>query len=172
MLILYRELREVSSTTRRNLIERKVVSLPVYEKKEVHQRKIAHDSRLIPPNKLCRLRLQLYETMLFKVLKSNVDVFTALVSAYGQSGLFCHAFSTIEDMKSIVDCKPYVYTYSVLVSCYAKFLRFDLIERIRADMSYSSIECNSVTYNSIIDGYGKAGMFEQMEKFIDGYDKK
>ena len=101
--------------------------------------------------------------MLFEELKPIVDVFTALVSAYGQSGLFCHAFSTIEDMKSVVDCKPDVYTYFVLISCYAKFRRFDLIERLLADMSYSGIECNSVTYNSIIDGYGKARMFEQME---------
>ena len=59
---------------------------------------------------------QLYETMLFEGLKPTVDVFTALVSAYGQSGLFRHAFSTIEDMKSVVDCKPDVYTFSVLIT--------------------------------------------------------
>ncbi|PNX93950.1 pentatricopeptide repeat-containing protein at3g53170-like protein [Trifolium pratense] len=109
---------------------------------------------------------QLYETMLFEGLKPNVKVLTALVSAYGQSGLFRHAFSTVEDMKSVVDCKPDVYTYSVLISCCAKFRRFDLIERILVDMSYLGIGCNSVTYNSIIDGYGKAGRFEQMENSL------
>ncbi|KEH19663.1 IQ calmodulin-binding motif protein [Medicago truncatula] len=34
------------------LIERKVVSMPVYGKIEVHNTEIAHDSRLIPPDKL------------------------------------------------------------------------------------------------------------------------
>ncbi|CAK8565036.1 unnamed protein product [Lathyrus sativus] len=109
---------------------------------------------------------QLFETMLFEGLKPTVDVFTALVSVYGQSGLFRHAFSIVEDMKSVADCTPDVYTFSVLISCCAKFRRFDLIERVLADMSYLGIECNNVTYNSIIDGYGKAGMFEKMENSL------
>ncbi|XP_058766622.1 pentatricopeptide repeat-containing protein At3g53170-like isoform X1 [Vicia villosa] len=109
---------------------------------------------------------QLLETMLFEGLKPTVDVYTALVRVYGQSGLFRHAFSIVEDMKSVADCKPDVYTYSVLISCCAKFHRFDLIEQVLVDMSYLGIECNNVTYNSIIDGYGKAGMFEQMENSL------
>lgn len=109
---------------------------------------------------------RLFEIMLSEGLKPTVDVFTALVSAYGQSGLLHEAFSTIEDMKSVVDCKPNVYTYSILISCCAKFHRFDLIEQVLAEMSYLGIECNSVTYNSIIDGYGKAGMFEHMENSL------
>lgn len=108
----------------------------------------------------------LFEIMLSEGVKPTVDVFTALVSAYGQSGLFDQALSTIEDMKAVVDCEPDVYTYSVLISCCAKFHRFDLVEHILADMRYLNIECNHVTYNSIIDGYGKAGMFEQMENSL------
>jgi len=69
-------------------------------------------------------------------------------------------------MKSVVDRKPDVYTYSVLISSCAKFRRFYLIERVLADMSYLGIECNNVTYNSIIDGYGKAGKFEKMENSL------
>ncbi|XP_027341688.1 pentatricopeptide repeat-containing protein At3g53170 isoform X2 [Abrus precatorius] len=110
----------------------------------------------------------LFEIMLSEGLKPTVDVFTALVSAYGQSGRLDQAFSTVEDMKSVVECKPDVYTYSILISCCAKFHRFDLIERVLVEMSYLGIQCNSVTYNSIIDGYGKAGMFEHMEKLLNG----
>lgn len=109
---------------------------------------------------------QLFEIMLSDGLKPTVDVYTALVSAYGQSGLFHQAFSAVEDMKSVVDCMPDTYTYSILVSCCAKFHRFDLIEHVIAEMSYLGIECNSVTYNTIIDGYGKAGMFEHMENSL------
>ncbi|KAG4952818.1 hypothetical protein JHK87_038412 [Glycine soja] len=109
----------------------------------------------------------LFEIMLSEGLKPTVDVYTALVSAYGQSGLLDQAFSTVEDMKSVVDCEPDVYTYSILIRCCAKFRRFDLIEHVLAEMSYLGIECNCVTYNSIIDGYGKASMFEQMDDALN-----
>ncbi|KAL9316811.1 hypothetical protein ACSQ67_017812 [Phaseolus vulgaris] len=109
----------------------------------------------------------LFEIMFSEGLKPTVDVYTALVSAYGQSGLLDQAFSTVEDMKSVVDCEPDIYTYSILVSCCAKFRRFDLIEHVLEEMSFLGIECNSVTYNSIIDGYGKAGMFEKMDNTLN-----
>ncbi|XP_061364548.1 pentatricopeptide repeat-containing protein At3g53170 [Gastrolobium bilobum] len=109
---------------------------------------------------------KLFEIMLSEGLKPTVDVFTALVSVYGQSGLLQQAFSILEDMKSVVDCKPDIYTYSILISCCAKFHRFDFIEHILSEMSYLGVECNSVTYNSIIDGYGKASMFEHMENSL------
>ncbi|KAJ7949212.1 putative Pentatricopeptide repeat-containing protein [Quillaja saponaria] len=108
----------------------------------------------------------LFEIMLSEGLKPTVDVYTALASAYGQSGFFDKAFSTVDDMKSVIDCKPDVYTYTILISCCTKFRRFDLIERILADMSYLRIECSTVTYNTIIGGYGKAEMFEHMENSL------
>lgn len=109
----------------------------------------------------------LFEIMLSEGLKPTVDVYTALVSAYGQSGLLDKAFSTVEDMKSVADCQPDIYTYSILISCCAKFRHFDLIQHVLVEMSYLGIECNSVTYNSIMDGYGKAGMFEQMDNALN-----
>ncbi|KAK7324308.1 hypothetical protein VNO77_27841 [Canavalia gladiata] len=114
----------------------------------------------------------LFQIMLSEGLKPTVDVFTALVSAYGQSGCLDQAFSAVEDMKSVVDCKPDIYTYSILISCCAKFHHFDLIEHVLAEMSYLHIQCNSVTYNSIINGYGKAGMFEHMENSLNDMIEK
>ncbi|KAF7824580.1 pentatricopeptide repeat-containing protein [Senna tora] len=108
----------------------------------------------------------LFEVMLSEGLKPTVDVYTALVSAYGQSGLLHKAFATVEDMKSVTDCNPDIYTYSILLRCCTKFHQFDLIEHILAEMSYLGIENNSVTYNTIIDGYGKGGMFEHMENSL------
>ncbi|KAH9726966.1 pentatricopeptide repeat-containing protein [Citrus sinensis] len=105
----------------------------------------------------------LFEVMLSDGLKPSVDVYTALVSAYGHSGLLDEAFSTINDMKSVSACKPDVYTYSILIKSCTKFHRFDLIEKILAEMSYLGIECSAVTSNTIIDGYGKAKKFEEME---------
>ncbi|KAL6125201.1 hypothetical protein ACLB2K_073260 [Fragaria x ananassa] len=105
----------------------------------------------------------LFELMLTDGLKPTVDVYTALVSVYGKSGLFDKAFSTVDDMKSISDCKPDVYTYSILINCCTKFRRYDLIEQVLAEMSYLGIGCNTVIYNNLIDGYGKSELFELME---------
>ncbi|KAL5760432.1 hypothetical protein ACOSP7_018943 [Xanthoceras sorbifolium] len=108
----------------------------------------------------------LFEVMLSEGLRPSLDVYTALVSAYGQSGLIEKAFSTVDDMKSVSDCKPDVYTYSVLIDCCTKFHRFDMIGRVLAEMSYLGIKCSTVTYNTIIDGYGKAKMFEELESSL------
>ncbi|KAL6125020.1 hypothetical protein ACLB2K_077528 [Fragaria x ananassa] len=105
----------------------------------------------------------LFELMLTDGLKPTVDVYTALVSVYGKSGLFDKAFSTVDDMKSISDCKPDVYTYSILINCCTKFRRYDLIEQVLAEMSYLGIGYNTVIYNNLIDGYGKSELFELME---------
>ncbi|XP_048495312.1 pentatricopeptide repeat-containing protein At3g53170 isoform X2 [Beta vulgaris subsp. vulgaris] len=108
----------------------------------------------------------LFEVMLSDGLRPTVDVFTALVSAYGTCGLFDQAFSITDDMKSVYDCKPDVYTYSILLSCCVKHHRFDLVNQIFAEMSYLGIECSAITYNTVIDGYGKAKLFDMMESLL------
>ncbi|KAK8283054.1 hypothetical protein V6Z12_D08G067800 [Gossypium hirsutum] len=108
----------------------------------------------------------LFETMLSEGLKPAIDVYTALVHAYGKSGLIDKAFSAVEDMKSVFDCKPDVYTYTILIDSCVKHRRFDLMSRILAEMSYLGIGFSTVTYNSIIDGYGKAELFEDMENLL------
>ncbi|XVF33706.1 hypothetical protein REPUB_Repub17cG0191300 [Reevesia pubescens] len=108
----------------------------------------------------------LFETMLSEGLKPTIDVYTALVHAYGNSGFIDKAFTTVEDMKSVSDCKPDVYTYSILINSCMRLCRFYLIGRILAEMSYFGNDCNTVTYNTIIDEYGKAEMFEEMKKLL------
>lgn len=108
----------------------------------------------------------LFEIMQSEGLQPTVDVYTALVSAYGESGQLDKAFSIVDDMKSISDCKPDVYTYSALLNFCSKLHRFDLIGRILAEMSYLGVECSTVTFNTIINGYGKAKMFEEMENSL------
>ncbi|XP_038898944.1 pentatricopeptide repeat-containing protein At3g53170 isoform X2 [Benincasa hispida] len=108
----------------------------------------------------------LFQIMFSEGLKPSIDVYTALVSAYGQSGLLHKAISTVVEMKSVSDCKPDVRTYSILIDCCTRHRRFDLLKEIFADMSYLGITCNTVTYNTIINGFGKAKMFEQMESLL------
>ncbi|KAF6136022.1 hypothetical protein GIB67_006914 [Kingdonia uniflora] len=108
----------------------------------------------------------LFEKMMSESLEPTVDVYTSLVRAYGLSGFLDEAFRTVTEMNSLSDCRPDVYTYSTLLHCCIKLCRFDLIDHVLDNMSNSGIECNTVTYNTIIDGYGKAGMFELMESSL------
>ncbi|KAK9700296.1 hypothetical protein RND81_08G230200 [Saponaria officinalis] len=108
----------------------------------------------------------LFELMLSDGVKPAVDVFTALVNAYALSSLFHQAFATIDDMKSVYLCKPNVHTYSILLSSCVKYRRFDLVNHILSEMSFLGIHCTTVTYNTVLDGYGKAGLFHDMERFL------
>ncbi|XP_077245649.1 LOW protein: PPR containing protein isoform X2 [Tasmannia lanceolata] len=108
----------------------------------------------------------LFQIMLSEGLTPSLDVYTSLVGVYGLSGLFDEAFRTIDEMKYVSDCKPDVYTYTILINCCCKLRRFDLISKVLTEMSYLGLEGTIVTHNAIIDGYGKAGMLELMESSL------
>lgn len=108
----------------------------------------------------------LFEIMLSEGLQPTIDVYTALLSAYGFSGLIDKALQIIDDIKSIPGCKLDVHTYSILINCCFKYRQFNRIEHILQEMSYLGIQCSTVTYNTIIDGYGKSRLFEQMENSL------
>ncbi|XP_052191669.1 pentatricopeptide repeat-containing protein At3g53170 isoform X3 [Diospyros lotus] len=113
----------------------------------------------------------LFEIMRSDGLQPTIDVYTALVSVYGFSGLLDEAFHTLDDMKSVSDCKPDLYTYSILIKCCTKLQRFDLIENILVEMSYVGIVCSTVTYNTIIGGYGAYGNYGKMKEMEKWFDK-
>ncbi|KAG8363628.1 hypothetical protein BUALT_Bualt19G0042200 [Buddleja alternifolia] len=109
----------------------------------------------------------IFETMLSDGLQPTVDVYTALVGAYALNGLLDNAFTIVNSMKSIRDCKPDAFTYSILIKSCIKLHRFDMIGLILKEMLDSGIECSTVTYNILIDGYGKAKCFEPMENSLN-----
>ncbi|KAL3611356.1 hypothetical protein D5086_002376 [Populus alba] len=67
----------------------------------------------------------LYEVMQSDGLKPTIDVYAALVSAFGQSGQLDKAFSAVAEMKPI----------SVILICCIKLRCFELIRGILAEMS-------------------------------------
>ncbi|MQL84113.1 hypothetical protein Taro_016606 [Colocasia esculenta] len=105
----------------------------------------------------------LFQTMLSEGLRPTLDVYTSLVGAYGHNGLWDEAFNTLDEMKSILNCKPDVCTYTILIDCCCKMHRFDLIGGALTEMRNLGIKCSTVTFNTIIDGYGKVTMLEKME---------
>ncbi|CAL1412010.1 unnamed protein product [Linum trigynum] len=106
---------------------------------------------------------ELFEAMIDEGCASNRESYTALVSAYGRSGLFEKAFSLLEEMKGAADCYPDVQTYSILIKSCLQAFAFEKVQVLLSDMAASGIRPNVVTYNTLIDSYGKAKMFMEME---------
>ncbi|KAG8373853.1 hypothetical protein BUALT_Bualt11G0068400 [Buddleja alternifolia] len=96
-------------------------------------------------------------------LKPTVDVYTAVVGAYALNGLFDKAFSIVK----FHDCKPDAFTHSILIKSCIKLHCFDMVGLILKEMLDSGIEYCTVTYNILIDGYGKAKYFELMENSLN-----
>ncbi|XP_020598792.1 pentatricopeptide repeat-containing protein At5g48730, chloroplastic [Phalaenopsis equestris] len=96
----------------------------------------------------------------------NHETYTALVSAYSRSGLFDKAFFLLENMKNTDGCHPDVQTYSILIKSCLHYFKFDKVQFLLADMKNLGIEPNTVTFNTLIDAYGKAERFAEMESTL------
>ncbi|KAK8959569.1 Pentatricopeptide repeat-containing protein [Platanthera guangdongensis] len=108
----------------------------------------------------------LFQSMAEEGCIINHESYTALVSAYGRSGLFNEAFSLLEYMKNTDGCHPDVQTYSVLIKSCLHYYKFDKVQFLLSDMKNLEIKPNTVTYNTLIDAYGKAERFAEMESSL------
>lgn len=101
----------------------------------------------------------LFEMMVEEGCVVNQEAYTALLSAYSRSGLFHKAFSILEEMKNTPNCQPDVFTYTILMKSCLQVYDFDKVQILLSDMDYMAIKPNTVTYNTLIDSYGKAKRF-------------
>lgn len=99
---------------------------------------------------------ELFQAMVDEGCPVNHESYTALLSAYSRSGLFDQAFSLLEQMKNTLECQPDVHTYTVLIKSCLHFSAFDKAEALLSDMAAQGIKPSVVTYNVLIDAYGKA----------------
>ncbi|KAL5564645.1 hypothetical protein UlMin_027809 [Ulmus minor] len=111
---------------------------------------------------------QLFDTMIEEELEPTAQLYTALLSAYCRNNLFDEAFSTFNQMKTLPNCQPDVFTYSTLIKACVDASRFELVETLYQEMEERRISPNTVTQNIVLSGYGRAGKFEQMEKVLSG----
>eukprot|EP00257_Ricinus_communis_P021752 XP_015581300.1 pentatricopeptide repeat-containing protein At5g48730, chloroplastic [Ricinus communis] len=106
---------------------------------------------------------ELFQAMIHEGCDVSHESYTALLSAYGRSGLLDKAFSLLEEMKRNPDCQPDVHTYSILIKSCVQVFAFDKAKTLLSNMESLGISPNTITYNTLIDAYGKAKMFEEME---------
>ncbi|XXG78777.1 hypothetical protein AAC387_Pa08g2647 [Persea americana] len=106
----------------------------------------------------------------------NHESYTALLSAYSRSGHFDKAFSLLEKMKNTYGCQPDVFTYSILIKSCLQVFAFDKVHTLLSDMEKQGIKPNTITYNTLIDAYGRTGRFQEMEstllEMLEGKDCK
>ena len=102
---------------------------------------------------------RLFQEMIGEGCVVNHEVYTALLSAYSRSGRFDDAFTLLELMKSSRNCHPDVHTYSILIKSFLQVFAFDEVQALLADMRRLGIRPNTITYNTLIDAYGKAKMY-------------
>ncbi|KAH7517549.1 pentatricopeptide repeat-containing protein At5g48730, chloroplastic [Ziziphus jujuba] len=106
---------------------------------------------------------ELFQEMIDEGCAVNHESCTALLSAYSRSGLFDKAFSLLEQMKSTPQCQPDVHTYTILIKSCLHIFAFDKVQALLSDMETQGLRPNTVTYNILIDAYGKARKFAEME---------
>lgn len=99
----------------------------------------------------------LFQDMVDEGCIINHETYTALVSAYSRSGLLDQAFALLNKMKVTDGCQPDVYTYSILIKSCLQVFAFDKVQLLLSDMESQGIKPNTITYNTLIDAYGKAG---------------
>ncbi|KAG7533441.1 Pentatricopeptide repeat [Arabidopsis thaliana x Arabidopsis arenosa] len=109
---------------------------------------------------------ELFQEMINEGCVVNHEVYTALLSAYSRSGRFDAAFTLLERMKSSHNCQPDVHTYSILIKSFLQVFAFDKVHDLLSDMRRQGIRPNTITYNTLIDAYGKAKMFVEMESTL------
>lgn len=115
-----------------------------------------------------QLAHQLFDTMIEEGLEPTAELYTALLSAYCRSNIIDKAFSILDQMKTLPLCQPDVFTFSILIKACVDASRFELVESLYEQMAEQSITPNTVTQNSVLSGYGKAGKFDLMEKVLLG----
>ncbi|GAV70700.1 PPR domain-containing protein/PPR_2 domain-containing protein [Cephalotus follicularis] len=106
---------------------------------------------------------ELFQDMVAEGCVVNHESYTALLSAYSRSGLFDKAFFVLEKMKNTHGCQPDVHTYSILIKSCLQVFAFDKVQALLSDMVTQGIRPNTITYNTLIDAYGKAKKFAEME---------
>ncbi|KAB1199476.1 hypothetical protein CJ030_MR0G022769 [Morella rubra] len=109
---------------------------------------------------------EVFQAMITEGCVVNHESYTALLSAYSRSGLLDKAFFLLNHMKNTPDCQPDVQTYSILIKSCLQNFAWDKVQDLLSDMEAQGIQPNTVTYNTLIDAYGKARRFAEMESIL------
>lgn len=109
------------------------------------------------------LAYSLFHKMLEEKCSPSVQAYTALLTAFTRNNLLDKAFQIMEEMKRVPDCQPDVRTYSEMIRACSENLDFGRVSSLLSEMKNVELTPNTVTCNIMMDAYGKAGLFREME---------
>ncbi|KAL2644086.1 hypothetical protein R1flu_011673 [Riccia fluitans] len=87
----------------------------------------------------------------------------ALISAYSKNNQTAEAIALFKEMQESADCKPTLVTYNTLISMFSKLSVKDMETYFDASKE-AGLFPDRVTYNSMIWGYMRGGLFDKMEE--------
>lgn len=99
---------------------------------------------------------ELFQAMIDEGCIVTREAYTALLSAYSRSSCFDKAFYILEEMKNSPGCQPDIQTYSIFIKSCLQVFALDKVQLLLSEMVTLGIRPNTVTYNILIDAYGKA----------------
>lgn len=111
---------------------------------------------------------ELFDEMIEECCEATTESYTALLASYCRNNMVDEAFTILKQMKILANCQPDVFTYSILIKACVDEARYELVDDLYQEMSDRMIVPNTVTQNIVLNGYGKAGMYEKMEMVLSG----
>lgn len=111
--------------------------------------------------------LQLFDEMQTVGIDPDVYVFTALLDAYGRSGMLEKAVSVFQKMKETPPCKPNATTYGYMMAAYGRARQWEKIDALFCEMRDIGLKSLRNTFNVVIGAYGKGGLWTKMEEALD-----
>lgn len=94
------------------------------------------------------------------------QLYTYLLTAYCRSNQLEDAFVVLAKMNTLPQCKPDEYAYSILLKSCTKASRFDLLNSLYQDTLDNELAANTELQNTVLERYGKAGLFNEIEKLL------
>ncbi|KAG0620466.1 hypothetical protein M758_4G218100 [Ceratodon purpureus] len=110
--------------------------------------------------------LQLFDEMQTVGIDPDVYVFTALLDAYGRSGILEKAVSVFQKMKETPSCKPNATTYSYMMAAYGRARQWEKIDALFNEMRDIGLKSLGSTFNVVIGSYGRGGLWTKMEEAL------
>jgi pentatricopeptide repeat protein len=107
-------------------------------------------------------------------LKPTIHIFNGYLVALAKKGDNNRAEALLKQMEDLyeageLDSKPTVISYSTVLDCFAKSKDRDAGERAEAilrQMAGNGVQPNTISYNSTINAYAKAGKVEHAESLL------
>ena len=99
---------------------------------------------------------------MLKAVPPNPLTATTVVDMLGKAGRISEMESLVEDMRKRPETAPTIVTYHQMLNAYAKTGDIPRMERTHEELTAAGFEENAVTFNILMDGYGRARRFEQM----------